>query len=88
MVALNMTAEVLVYPQTPLAFWTWPEVAMSALKTLGLSLFSLFATLTATRGQNIVLTNDDGWAVAQIRAQFNALEAAGYNVSVKCQWVR
>ncbi|PSS30879.1 hypothetical protein PHLCEN_2v2606 [Hermanssonia centrifuga] len=30
--------------------------------------------------QNIVLTNDDGWAVAQIRAQNNALIAAGFNV--------
>jgi hypothetical protein len=29
---------------------------------------------------NLVLTNDDGWAVAQIRAQFDALTAAGYNV--------
>ena len=30
--------------------------------------------------QDIVLTNDDGWAVAQIRAQNNALKAAGFNV--------
>jgi 5'-nucleotidase len=28
----------------------------------------------------IVLTNDDGWAVAQIRAQNDALKAAGYDV--------
>ena len=31
--------------------------------------------------KKIVLTNDDGWAVAQIRAQFDALEAAGFDVS-------
>ena len=30
---------------------------------------------------NILVTNDDGWAVAQIRAEFNALAAAGHNVS-------
>ncbi|KAF5361401.1 hypothetical protein D9758_006250 [Tetrapyrgos nigripes] len=30
--------------------------------------------------QNIVLTNDDGWATAMIRAQFSALEDAGYEV--------
>ncbi|KAF8968736.1 survival protein sure-like phosphatase/nucleotidase [Flammula alnicola] len=28
----------------------------------------------------VVLTNDDGWAVAQIRAEYTALNAAGYNV--------
>ncbi|EMD35165.1 hypothetical protein CERSUDRAFT_75455 [Gelatoporia subvermispora B] len=28
----------------------------------------------------IVLTNDDGWAVAQIRAQYDALKAAGFDV--------
>ena len=33
--------------------------------------------------QSIVLTNDDGWATAQIRAQDNALTAAGFNVSRK-----
>ncbi|KAI0689378.1 survival protein sure-like phosphatase/nucleotidase [Cytidiella melzeri] len=32
------------------------------------------------RVTKIVLTNDDGWAVAQIRAQYDALVAAGYNV--------
>lgn len=32
--------------------------------------------------QKILLTNDDGWAVAQIRAQFSALENAGYDVSL------
>ncbi|EMD35005.1 hypothetical protein CERSUDRAFT_96919 [Gelatoporia subvermispora B] len=43
-----------------------------------------FMTLAAIAGsafaQNIVLTNDDGWAVAQIRAQNDALVAAGFNV--------
>ena len=29
---------------------------------------------------NLVLTNDDGWAVANIRAQNDALRAAGYDV--------
>ena len=36
----------------------------------------------AVISQKIVLTNDDGWAVAQIRAQFNTLNSAGFNVCV------
>lgn len=28
----------------------------------------------------VVLTNDDGWAVAQIRSDYDALRAAGFNV--------
>ena len=32
--------------------------------------------------QNLVLTNDDGWAVAQIRAQRDALVDAGFDVRV------
>lgn len=31
-------------------------------------------------GTNIVLTNDDGWAVAMIRAQYEALNGADHNV--------
>lgn len=34
----------------------------------------------AASAQNIILTNDDGWAVAQIRAQNEALKASGFNV--------
>ena len=29
----------------------------------------------------IVLTNDDGWAVAQIRSEYDAFKKAGYEVS-------
>ena len=36
--------------------------------------------------QKIVVTNDDGWAVAQIRAEYNALTAAGYDVRVYCEY--
>ncbi|OSX57960.1 hypothetical protein POSPLADRAFT_1154831 [Postia placenta MAD-698-R-SB12] len=35
---------------------------------------------TYSRVQNVVLTNDDGWAVAQIRAQYAALTEAGFDV--------
>jgi 5'-nucleotidase len=38
------------------------------------------AYYTIAYAQNIVLTNDDGWAVAQIRAEYTALVAAGFNV--------
>ncbi|KAJ3559219.1 hypothetical protein NP233_g11319 [Leucocoprinus birnbaumii] len=33
---------------------------------------------------NILVTNDDGWAVAQIRSEFSALEAVGYNLVLSC----
>ncbi|KAJ4464744.1 survival protein sure-like phosphatase/nucleotidase [Lentinula edodes] len=37
------------------------------------------------RGQTkILIGNDDGWAVAVIRAQFNALANAGYDVILSC----
>jgi len=32
------------------------------------------------QAQNIILTNDDGWAVAQVRAQFSQLQSSGFNV--------
>lgn len=40
-------------------------------------LLSITALVSA---QRIVLTNDDGWAVAQIRAEFEALDDVGYDV--------
>lgn len=41
------------------------------------------ALLDSARGQTkIVLTNDDGWAVANIHAAFSALTAAAFNVSL------
>ena len=55
---------------------------MQLLRTLGLVYLPLFMTSITTRAQNIVLTNDDGWATAQIWLQFNALQAADYNMSV------
>jgi hypothetical protein len=47
----------------------------SFIKLLGF--VSLVAGATA---QKIVLTNDDGWAVAQLREEYNELIAAGYEV--------
>lgn len=46
------------------------------------SAFLSFASLAVVCGQNIVLTNDDGWAVAQIRAEYTALTAAGFDVRI------
>lgn len=44
--------------------------------------FILFCALASiVSSQDIILTNDDGWAVAQIRAQNDALNAAGFDVS-------
>ncbi|KAF4612309.1 hypothetical protein D9613_003709 [Agrocybe pediades] len=41
--------------------------------------FSFLAT-SGVLGQKVVLTNDDGWAVAQIRAEYAALKSAGFDV--------
>lgn len=41
----------------------------------------LLCSVAVTAATNILLTNDDGWAVAQIRAQFSAIDAEGYDVS-------
>ncbi|GJF00480.1 SurE-like protein [Phanerochaete sordida] len=44
------------------------------------SVLALTSLAVLVQCQNIVLTNDDGWATAQIRAQNDALNAAGFNV--------
>ncbi|KAF9054081.1 survival protein sure-like phosphatase/nucleotidase [Panaeolus papilionaceus] len=49
------------------------------LTTFVLLACSLAATGNAQAGTKIVLTNDDGWAVAQIRQEFTTFTAAGYN---------
>ncbi|KAG7447199.1 sure-like protein [Guyanagaster necrorhizus] len=48
-----------------------------------LVLFGVHTSLAETRNK-VVLTNDDGWAVALVRAQNNALKAAGYDVILSC----
>ncbi|KAI0759170.1 sure-like protein [Irpex lacteus] len=48
--------------------------------TTGFISLAFFALGVQSQVKNIILTNDDGWAVAQIRAQNDALKAAGYNV--------
>ncbi len=49
--------------------------------TTGFISLAFFALGVQSQVKNIILTNDDGWAVAQIRAQNDALKDAGYNVS-------
>lgn len=49
-------------------------------KSLHFLLF-LLASVVSAAPKNILLTNDDGWAVAIIRAQMDSLEAAGFSVS-------
>ena len=43
---------------------------------------TLYAVLSVQAQKKIVLTNDDGWDVANIRQQFDALTNAGFNVSL------
>ncbi|KAE9400878.1 sure-like protein, partial [Gymnopus androsaceus JB14] len=52
-------------------------------RSLILSLALLLAS-PFIQGQKIVIGNDDGWAVATIRAQFSALVAADYDVVLSC----
>lgn len=51
---------------------------LANLRTLALG--ALLASATAANGANLLLTNDDGWAVAIIRAQYEALVSAGHSV--------
>ena len=47
-----------------------------------LNTLAAFFLVSSVHGLNVLVTNDDGWAVANIRAQFNSLQSAGYNVRV------
>lgn len=42
-------------------------------------ILSLFPSPSAAQ-RKVLLTSDSGWATAQIRAQYNALKAANYDV--------
>lgn len=47
------------------------------------ALVSILVFVASVNGQTkILVTNDDGWAVANIRAQYNSLKSAGFNVSL------
>ncbi|KAF7297220.1 SurE domain-containing protein [Mycena indigotica] len=47
-------------------------------------LAALIGAAAAEAGQKLVLTNDDGWAAAFVRAHESALNAAGYDVVLSC----
>ena len=44
------------------------------------SLVASFCSVSHAQIGNLVISNDDGWATAQIRAQFEALTDADYSV--------
>lgn len=46
------------------------------------TLLAALSLLAPTRAINIVSSNDDGWAEANIRALFQSLTAAGHSVVV------
>ncbi|KAH9887078.1 sure-like protein [Cubamyces lactineus] len=52
---------------------SWTQIAQAALAVL-------LMESRVTVAQKVLLTNDDGWAVAQIRAQYGSLVQEGYNV--------
>ncbi|PCH43004.1 sure-like protein [Wolfiporia cocos MD-104 SS10] len=45
---------------------------------------TLACGVTAAFAHNIIISNDDGWATAQIRAQYAALKEADYDVILSC----
>jgi hypothetical protein len=49
---------------------------------LGIILAPLLFLGRSAAALNVLSTNDDGWAEANIRAQFNSLVAAGFNVKL------
>ncbi|KAF7320960.1 SurE domain-containing protein [Mycena chlorophos] len=53
---------------------------MTSILARAVAFAALVSAVCAQSGQKIVLTNDDGWAVANIRAQETALNNEGYNV--------
>lgn len=57
-----------------------PHLLRAMIKSL-LAPLLLVSVATAATAKNILLTNDDGWAVAIIRAQLDSLDAAGHSVS-------
>lgn len=52
----------------------------STLASLCLAAF-LFSSGSTNAQTKVLISNDDGWASANIRAQYAALKAAGYDVS-------
>lgn len=54
---------------------------MHAISLFSWVLLGLSLAAQPTFSTKILVTNDDGWAVAQVRAQYDALVAAGFDVS-------
>lgn len=57
------------------------------MRLLDLCLVFVLSFVQATKGHLLphlkaVLTNDDGWAVAQIRSEYDALKTAGLDASI------
>lgn len=55
-----------------------------ALLSLAASFFSVVDAQNSNGNATLVISNDDGWATAQIRAQFEALSDANYDVGIRC----
>ena len=70
-------------PRTPIVDPLRPILdSEMQLKTFLSTVISVVLLCGGTFAQKLVLTNDDGWAVAQIRAQRDALVDAGFDVRV------
>ena len=58
------------------------RVVLALFLASSVSAVSIGSIFGRPKVSKIVLTNDDGWATAQMRAQMDALIAAGYDVSL------
>ena len=47
-----------------------------------LSVTALYGAVVYAQGGTLVISNDDGWATAQIRAQYEYLVNAAYDVCI------
>ena len=64
-----------------LSFLTFLRSALLVPPTMRVPIIaSLLLSASSALAQKIVLANDDGWAIAQIRAQWEALNAANFDV--------
>ncbi|KAE9400881.1 sure-like protein [Gymnopus androsaceus JB14] len=64
-------------PRAPRVSKDYPSLVPMNLLT---SVAALLLSISLVQSTNLILTNDDGWAVAMIRQQYAALIDAGYDV--------
>ena len=76
------------FPQLPWSLIPHPKSRSKMRGVAHLRAVVAVSCISVALARNLLLTNDDGWAVAQIRAQYQELTDAGFdvrrNLSIKC----